>query len=786
MVDHTTGKSPKHPKDNSMAFLTQDSNEHDLSDNGEARDRVAALPSFEKDDDEASLKRLVSDDSGGGRTASLTNDESNYDASLDGERNIWHRLLRKDSLWDSLNVVPNDDEGVLPQEIFYEKSRAPSAVAVACRTAWYEVRHFFRTVCRHPHILLVSLAVAGLVLGAGLCAIEAERESYVRDKMATAEFVARETALYFSNEFKRAFVPLYALREAVQHSGHFHDLAAQIGRYPHLLEAEGVAVPGGLANVRNVEGICDEEGVLRKWEDLLDASTAENDLEGLIFRYRLMPKNVACLDYKKGTASADSGMDLSNSDHPYWRGVTNDLFVDRWKGLHVFGPFTVNGMEVFCTHLGIWNKDPNARDWAENGSVSAANILDDFIDVHGTEVEAWGFVMNYLNWGEMKKRSQIFQRFRDVGMDFHLARREEDMDPATPGPRGDSTRPFSHLASSEDSHLLDETNSIVVQSESLHGIWENRVGITGSAGWDPAWYWPAVGCLIGVAVILGLLCATTLVKAQLHRNLVENMMPKKAIKKLHRDQTVIEKFNLITVFYADVVDFSGTSGTMSPVQIMVMLNDLFSELDRIAKKHGVYKVETVGNRYMIVGGAPEPEFAAAAAKRVALFALDAMAFVDTHFRTKDGGRLFLRAGVATNPAVAGCVGKAAPRYCFFGDAVDQASHMEKTSKKGRIQCTPMTYGLLESSDMKFVLPNRTDTNAHDTYWIDRASPCEKCFGLTPGSYVLEPCGHVLCAGCHQKHGVNVCPTCKSRIIDRSVWAGKSHTVDVEKGEGFCD
>ena len=92
------------------------------------------------DEDDASLKRLASAADG---TASLTNDESRLDASLDGGRNIWHRLLRKDSLWDSLNVIPSD--GALPSEIFYEKSSAPSALGVACRTALYEVskRHRF-------------------------------------------------------------------------------------------------------------------------------------------------------------------------------------------------------------------------------------------------------------------------------------------------------------------------------------------------------------------------------------------------------------------------------------------------------------------------------------------------------------------------------------------------------------------------------------------------------------------------------------------------------------------
>ena len=317
------------------------------------------------------------------------------------------------------------------------------------------------------------------------------------------------------------------------------------------------------------------------------------------------------------------------------------------------------------------------------------------------------------------------------------------------------------------------------------------VGITSANGWNPSWYWPAVACLTVISILLGMLTASTLVKSQLHRDLVESMIPKKAIRKLQRNQTVIEKFNLITIFYADVVDFSGVAGSMSSVQVMDMLNDLFSELDRIAKRHGVYKVETVGHRYMVVGGAPNPESARVAAKRVALFALDAMTFVDNIFLTKEGGKLFIRAGIASNPAVAGCVGKAMPRYCFFGDAVDVASRMEESSQKMKIQCSKVTYRLLQDSDIKFVLTKRMDkdfkgSNGYgvhqDTYWIEMASPCEKCVGLTQGSFVLHPCGHVMCAGCNAKHSLNVCPTCRSKVEDRIEWQGKDHKgIDVEEG-----
>lgn len=185
-------------------------------------------------------------------------------------------------------------------------------------------------------------------------------------------------------------------------------------------------------------------------------------------------------------------------------------------------------------------------------------------------------------------------------------------------------------------------------------------------------------------------------------------MPKRAIAKLRRGQTVLEKFNLVTIFFSDIVGFTSMAGAMRPIQVMQMLNELYTELDKLVKKHQVYKVETIGDAYMVVGGAPDAVPAPLAAERVANFAIDAINFVKT-FRTKEGDQVFIRVGLASGPTVAGVVGQAMPRYCFFGDTVNFASRMESTSKKMRIQCAEITYRLLQDSpNFKFHLTKRIE------------------------------------------------------------------------------
>merc|ERR1711862_69680 len=91
-----------------------------------------------------------------------------------------------------------------------------------------------------------------------------------------------------------------------------------------------------------------------------------------------------------------------------------------------------------------------------------------------------------------------------------------------------------------------------------------------------------------------------LIYAEKYKNtlLLYKMLPKRAIKKLKKGQTVVDRFNLVTIFFSDIVGFTSLAGTLRPIEVMQMLNDLYKEFDKLVAKHNVYKVETIGDAYM--------------------------------------------------------------------------------------------------------------------------------------------------------------------------------------------
>jgi adenylate cyclase len=171
--------------------------------------------------------------------------------------------------------------------------------------------------------------------------------------------------------------------------------------------------------------------------------------------------------------------------------------------------------------------------------------------------------------------------------------------------------------------------------------------------------------------------------------LLLNVLPAPIAARLKQGEAVIaDGFAEVTVLFADLVDFTRRSQDADPERVVQVLDELFSALDRLAERHGLEKIKTVGDAYMVVGGLPEPR--PDHAEAVAEMALAVREEVPRHL--DPGGRpLAVRIGIDTGPVVAGVIGRRKFSYDLWGDTVNTASRMESGGVPGCIQVTERAY-----------------------------------------------------------------------------------------------
>ncbi|KXZ44772.1 hypothetical protein GPECTOR_62g887 [Gonium pectorale] len=162
----------------------------------------------------------------------------------------------------------------------------------------------------------------------------------------------------------------------------------------------------------------------------------------------------------------------------------------------------------------------------------------------------------------------------------------------------------------------------------------------------------------------------------------------------------------VTVLFADIVGFTTMCNELEPLQVMAFLNGLFTRFDSLCDIYGVYKVETIGDCFMVVGGlitVDEDGFKAVRqdGSEDELHAVKVMSFAkamqrEVHGITMphNGEPLRLRVGLHSGPVTSGIVGSKMPRFCLFGDTVNTASRMESTCDPGAIHASAATAALL--------------------------------------------------------------------------------------------
>ncbi|XP_006824413.2 guanylate cyclase soluble subunit beta-2-like [Saccoglossus kowalevskii] len=196
-------------------------------------------------------------------------------------------------------------------------------------------------------------------------------------------------------------------------------------------------------------------------------------------------------------------------------------------------------------------------------------------------------------------------------------------------------------------------------------------------------------------------------KEQLHRTMKElesekaktdmllhSMLPRQVADQLREGRKVeAGEYTQVTLLFSDIVSFTTICSQSRPIDIVNMLNSLYVKFDKLTTVHDVYKVETIGDAYMVVGGLPVP--VETHTERIANMALGMiiMSLDVTSPVTKEP--ILIRVGIHTGPVLAGVVGKKMPRYCLFGDTVNTTSRMESHGVPGKIHLSDISARRLE-------------------------------------------------------------------------------------------
>jgi class 3 adenylate cyclase/CheY-like chemotaxis protein len=175
--------------------------------------------------------------------------------------------------------------------------------------------------------------------------------------------------------------------------------------------------------------------------------------------------------------------------------------------------------------------------------------------------------------------------------------------------------------------------------------------------------------------------------------LLLNILPELIAEQLKkRSGAIANRFDEVTILFADIANFTQLADHISALELVSLLNRIFSCFDRLTERYGLEKIKTIGDSYLVVGGLPIPRADHAIA--IANLALDMQQEIKKFYRW-DGEPFEMRIGINTGQVVAGVIGLKKFIYDLWGDAVNVASRMESQGIIGEIQVSTPTYQLLK-------------------------------------------------------------------------------------------
>jgi class 3 adenylate cyclase len=170
--------------------------------------------------------------------------------------------------------------------------------------------------------------------------------------------------------------------------------------------------------------------------------------------------------------------------------------------------------------------------------------------------------------------------------------------------------------------------------------------------------------------------------------LLLNVLPASVAERLKRETGIIaERFDDVSVMFADIAGFTPRSASLSPTEVITFLNRIFHGFDDLVEHHGLEKIKTIGDAYLVAGGLPEPR--RDHLECMVRLALDMQASIKS--QSNELGGVELRMGLHVGKVVAGVIGSRKFTYDIWGDTVNTASRLESHGLNGRIQISEEVY-----------------------------------------------------------------------------------------------
>uniref|UniRef100_T1IT78 guanylate cyclase n=1 Tax=Strigamia maritima TaxID=126957 RepID=T1IT78_STRMM len=203
--------------------------------------------------------------------------------------------------------------------------------------------------------------------------------------------------------------------------------------------------------------------------------------------------------------------------------------------------------------------------------------------------------------------------------------------------------------------------------------------------------------------------------------LLDRILPQSIAEKMALNREILPvKYLNVTIFYSDIVGFTTIAKESQPMEVVELLNDLYTCFDSIIEKFDVYKLETIGDAYCVTSGVPTPSFIHA--QEIATMGLYILSAVNNFpIRHMPEKKLQIRIGIHSGSCVAGVIGMKMPRFCIFGSDVIIAQHMESSGLPNAIQVSEATAKILGNMGI-FYLVYRGEIEIQfvgklTTYWL---------------------------------------------------------------------